>query len=947
MQCLPTVLMPFDSARARCVECCLDGLRNPAVTPIRQALNRLGIIHFISISVIMDPVPGQLGAVLVLEASADGPMHAALAGIADVLREPLHSLLRAADLDERAPDLTTFLLAHECGLGQRWEAPTLGLPFAGTPGLTVQRIRREARLAMRIARMGTLLSGDESALAKLEKVRSVLWQRGDMKWAFVAETAPHLDAMEQSKVGAVARTLPRVLATLLWPLLLGLLSLLVFPLWVVAVAVVAAVVAAVGALAWFRQLERSDEPATTALAAGHVQAVMDRENFTPQNLMVTVSDMKPGWIRRFALRVAFVVIGTMAAREFRPGFLANLGSIHFARWVLLPGSRKLAFFSNYDGSVESYLEDFIQEAHEGVSAIWSNAVGFPRTRWLFLDGARDGDRLRRYVLREQVPARFWYSAYPSLPAPRIRANAAICRGIAAAYTPDEAEEWLASFGASGRLVPAKRSARPHAVLVNKMEQWLPATPPVPLAPLETRSIPTLVFGGRKHLAHSASLLVRLGCGSVRARAWLADVAPQVTHGADRTTKEVLVLALAATALGPGRLGLARGDRATFSTPFLDGMSAPSRARALGDMGVNAPGQWAWGGAKPVDALLLLYDECPGRLDSRLRTMKARLGEFGHRTVSEVRHRPLIGGQMSEPFGFADGVSQPMVRGVDDASADPSATLHDAGEFVLGYRDNRGFLPPSPSVAATRDPSGFLKRLEDGRHDLGRNGSYLVVRQLDQDVPAFQTWLADAAASLRASRPGLAALPYRLVQDLIAAKLVGRWRNGSAMAQHPAIPGQGIRNDFLYGNVDPSGVGCPLGAHTRRANPRDSFAPGSDRQLALTNRHRILRVGRQYEPMESGGKPGLMFMCINADIGRQFEFIQQTWLLGRNFHGLDGEGDALLRPDGRKLCSFTVHTPQGPLRLPLRQAFVTVRGGEYFFMPGQEALNVLITEEAAY
>lgn len=938
MQCFPTVLMPFDAEHAGRVQNCLDDMGNPARSSIRRALMRLGIIHFMSISVLLDVAPGESGAVLVLEASADGPMRRALTGIAEALPGPLYALLRAADLDEQAPDLATFLIAHECGLGQSWGASTLGLPFAGTPGLTVQRIRREARLALRVARMTDLLAGDEAALVKLERVRAALWKRGDMKWAFVAEAVPHLDAMEQSKAGAVARTLPQVLAVLLWPLLLTLLLLPVVPWWVL---VIAAAAAAVGLVARLRQLERSDVPDTAAPDAGHVRAVMDRENFTPQNLLVTVSDMKPGWVRRFALRVAFVVIGTMAAREFRPGFLANLGSIHFARWMLLPGGRKLAFFSNYDGSLESYLEDFIQEAHEGVSGIWSNAKGFPRTRLLFLDGARDGDRLRRYVLRQQIPARFWYSAYPALPAPRIRANAAICRGIAAASTPDEAEEWLASFGASGRLLPSKRSARPHAIIFNKLEQWIPTTPPVPLSPLETQSIPTLVFGGRKRLPHSASILVRLNGGQIRTRAWLAWVAPHVTYGADRNTEEVLVLALAASALGPGRLALAPEDLATFSPPFLNGMSAPPRARALGDMGVNAPERWAWGGPdRPVDAMVVLYDNCRWRLDGRLKALAAGLGDFGHEVVSGVRLLPLANGRMSEPFGFADGVSQPLVRGIEGGGEDPSATLHEAGEFVLGYRDNRGFLPPSPSVAAIHDPGGLLRRLEDGRHDLGRNGTYLVVRQLDQNVPAFRTWLEEATARIMAGASSLATMPPCLAQELVAAKLVGRWRNGSAMAQHPASPGSCERNDFLYGSVDPSGMGCPLGAHTRRANPRDSFAPGSDRQLALTNRHRILRVGRQYAASAPGGKPGLMFMCLNADIGRQFEFIQQTWLMGRNFHGLDGEGDALLRPDGRKLRTFTIHTPHGPLRLPLRQPFVTVRGGEYFFMPGRDALLVL-------
>lgn len=103
------------------------------------------------------------------------------------------------------------------------------------------------------------------------------------------------------------------------------------------------------------------------------------------------------------------------------------------------------------------------------------------------------------------------------------------------------------------------------------------------------------------------------------------------------------------------------------------------------------------------------------------------------------------------------------------------------------------------------------------------------------------------------------------------------------------------NDFLFGVEDPQGLRCPFGSHIRRANPRDSFSPGSMDQLAISNRHRILRVGRPYVVAADDGtaKPrGILFMCINADIDRQFEFVQQTWISGRSFHGLRDEVDAI-------------------------------------------------------
>src|SRR5690606_35914695 len=120
--------------------------------------------------------------------------------------------------------------------------------------------------------------------------------------------------------------------------------------------------------------------------------------------------------------------------------------------------------------------------------------------------------------------------------------------------------------------------------------------------------------------------------------------------------------------------------------------------------------------------------------------------------------------------------------------------------------------------------------------------------------------------------------------------------------------------------DPAGLRCPFGAHIRRTNPRDSFEPGEPRRLEISNRHRVLRVGRAYG--ETGGRQGLMFMCLNADIERQFEFVQQTWLMGPNFHGLENETDPTLGQGGASgergsesapRC-FTIPTESGPIRL---------------------------------
>jgi deferrochelatase/peroxidase EfeB len=161
----------------------------------------------------------------------------------------------------------------------------------------------------------------------------------------------------------------------------------------------------------------------------------------------------------------------------------------------------------------------------------------------------------------------------------------------------------------------------------------------------------------------------------------------------------------------------------------------------------------------------------------------------------------------------------------------------------------------------------------------------------------------------------------------------------AIAPAPAAGADAADNDFLFGTEDPQGLRCPFGAHIRRANPRDSLSPGAQTQIDISNRHRILRVGRFYVP-EGDEKPGLMFMCLNGDIERQFEFVQQTWLGSPTFHGLAGERDPITsNPEGCPV-GYTIPTADGPVRLAPISRFVTPRGGGYFFLPGKQLVEFL-------
>jgi hypothetical protein len=262
----------------------------------------------------------------------------------------------------------------------------------------------------------------------------------------------------------------------------------------------------------------------------------------------------------------------------------------------------------------------------------------------------------------------------------------------------------------------------------------------------------------------------------------------------------------------------------------------------------------------------------------------------------------------------------------------------------------------------------------------------VIRELEQDVAGFHAYCEAEAARLK----DRLSEPYHITPDFIGAKLVGRWPEGASLVRHPylprseekktgpmarpttapqvhgnlqddasapdqaaaqatapaghpveraAHPSHGADNDFLFGAEDPEALRCPFGAHIRRANPRDSFDPGSADQIAISNRHRILRVGRKYMP-EAGDKPGLFFMCLNGDIERQFEFVQQTWLRSPSFHGLSCEKDPLLGDGEAGACGFTIPSREGPVRLSPMPPFVTTRGGGYFFLPGKRLIDFL-------
>jgi Dyp-type peroxidase family len=300
----------------------------------------------------------------------------------------------------------------------------------------------------------------------------------------------------------------------------------------------------------------------------------------------------------------------------------------------------------------------------------------------------------------------------------------------------------------------------------------------------------------------------------------------------------------------------------------------------------------------------------------------------------------------EHFGFADGISQPAIAGAGRPR--DGQNVIEPGEFILGYPNEYGKLPSVPHTPAALDPGDHLRAYTaggDGRRALGQNGSYLVVRQLEQHVYEFWRYMRSAAEE----HPGGEGVTQSAVR--FAAKCVGRWPSGAPLVEAPERdePSLGKSNDFGYAAKDPDGLRCPIGAHIRRTNPRDSLEPDPKTSKTAVNRHQLMRRGRSYgRPLErashatadDGEERGLFFVCVNANIRRQFEFVQQTWVNNTKFDGLYDERDPLIGAGDEGAFGFSIPGEPARTRLEGLPRFVDVRGGEYFFLPSVRAIEFL-------
>ena len=401
------------------------------------------------------------------------------------------------------------------------------------------------------------------------------------------------------------------------------------------------------------------------------------------------------------------------------------------------------------------------------------------------------------------------------------------------------------------------------------------------------------------------------------RAWLSEILTKVPSAAEvraSTDKDNRWVSVAFTLNGLRALGLSEDSLVTFPEEFRQGMVA--RSEMLGDTGANHPDNWVGGLAgSDLHAIVILFArDATERSRSQVEhaNLVARCEGVEVLSTLDLEATPPFD-SAHDHFGYRDRLSEPVMEGTGEVPTPGSGGPFKPGEFILGYPDEDGppVNLPKPEI-------------------LSRNGSYMAYRRLQEHVGKFREFLREHGET-----------PEE--QELIAAKLMGRWRSGAPLVlapdkDDPTLGADPQRNnDFNYKQMDPHGYAVPLGSHTRRMNPRDT--------AHNMNRRRMIRRGATYGPQlpesaaEDGVERGIAAFVICASLIRQFEFAQNVWVNDKNFHELGNERDPII---GSQDGTLEFKIPKRPIRKKITglPAFTTVRGGAYFFLPGIKALRYL-------
>ena len=403
------------------------------------------------------------------------------------------------------------------------------------------------------------------------------------------------------------------------------------------------------------------------------------------------------------------------------------------------------------------------------------------------------------------------------------------------------------------------------------------------------------------------------------RQWVNDVSDIVGNARaviESGELEMRWVSLAFTFNGLRKLGVDETSLATFPEPFRQGMAA--RAAILGDTGINHPDNWEDKiTSEDLHAAVILFARSKEEMDRALKRhdeyLKANPGVEILSSLLLEAVAPLE--YVHEHFGYRDRLTQIVIEGMGIEPTPGSHPPSKPGEFFLGYPDETGLIPEQPKPEV-----------------LSKNGSFLAYRKMREHVGVFRDFLKANGKTLEE-------------QELVAAKLMGRWRTtGAPLVLCPHKDDKELaydnlrNNDFDYEKMDPHGYLCPLGAHIRRMNVRD------ERVSRIMNRRLIIRRGGTYGPglpegaPEDGVNRGIAIFGGCVDISRQFEFLISVWANDPEFHELNEKDPFAGSLDGP--VEMTI--PKRPIKKKVKglNAFTTVTGGAYFFLPGITALKYL-------
>ncbi|HKP58233.1 MAG TPA: hypothetical protein VJV78_16010 [Polyangiales bacterium] len=356
------------------------------------------------------PIPPQL----LLLSDCDGSADDHLEAMVDVAGGGLDALFGACEgypaRPARRAERAAFL---------RNQSISVKANYVHRPGRSVDQIRRESQLRAALqAFLGERGFGELPALELRKRIQAFVRSDADCSWAAEAPEPPSLRFRAERALDFA--TLPlgaAALGPLLVPALLSLLALV-------------------------RMQERSDQSEHIRPAPEHVRALAELEDLAAHNGFTAAGFVKPGWVRQTVLQLVLPLIGWGTRNLFTRDSLAGVKSIHFARWIPLDHGRRVVFASNYDGSLESYNNDFIDLVSWGLNLVFSNGFGYPKTDWLVFGGAQREQEFKDFLRRHQVPTPIWYSAYPELTAVQVERNAALRAGLRGHMTEREAQRWL-------------------------------------------------------------------------------------------------------------------------------------------------------------------------------------------------------------------------------------------------------------------------------------------------------------------------------------------------------------------------------------------------------------------------------------------------------------------------------------------------------------------------